>query len=286
MPQRPVWKGHIRIALVSIPVEIYSATRSGSQTAFRQIHEPSGQPIHYEKVVNGIGPIDPEDIRRGFEIEKGRYVLLEDEEIAAVRLESRKTIELNLFVDIGDIPVLYAEKPHYVVPADELAQEAYIVLREALRASGRAGIGQVVMRGRESLASLRCCGRGMVLETLRYADEVHAATAYFRDIPDSEADAGLLDLATELIERRAGRFDPQAYRDRYVDALQELVERKRRSGKRVVEPADEAEPAPAADITDLMAVLKQSLQPAKGSTRGKRPAPAPARRTARRKRAA
>ena len=109
MPARPVWKGHVRIALVSIPVEVYAATRSTSSTSFRQIHEPSGQPVHYEKVVTGIGPIDPKDIRRGFEFEKGRYVLLEDEEIEAVRLESRKTLELSQFVDAGDIPVLYAE---------------------------------------------------------------------------------------------------------------------------------------------------------------------------------
>ena len=260
MPQRPVWKGHIRIALVSIPVEIYNATRSASPVAFRQIHEPTGQPIHYEKVVNGVGPVSPDDIRRGFEYEKGRYVLLDDEEIEKVRLDSRRTVELSHFVEAGSIPVLYPERPYYVVPADELAEDAYIVLREALRRTNRAGLGQIVMRGRESLGALRACGRGMVFETLRYADEINKASGYFRDIPDVEPDAELLELAVALIDKRSGEFDAKAYRDRYVDALYELVERKRRSGGRLVEPAREQAAPASADVTDLMAALKQSLQ--------------------------
>lgn len=285
MPSRPVWKGHIRIALVSIPVEIYSATKSGAAVAFRQIHEPSGQPIHYEKVVNGIGPVSSDDIQRGFEYEKGRYVLLDDEEIQAVRLESRKTMELSHFVDAGSIPVLYPEKPYYVVPADELAEDAYIVLREALKKTKRAGLGQIVMRGRETLGALRWCGRGLVFETLRYADEVNRSDSYFRDIPDTEPDPELLDLAIALIDKRSGEFDAKDYRDRYVDALAELVERKRKSGGKLVEPAEDKEPA-ATDVSDLMAALRESLQ-GSGSARGsRRKSETPARRAGGRRKAA
>ena len=190
MAARAYWQGQIRLALVSIPVEIYSATKSGAQVSFQQIHEPTGKPIHYEKVVTGVGPVDADEIMKGFEYEKGNFVLLEQDEIDAVKLESKKTLELTQFVDAGEIDVLYYEKPYYVVPADDLAEEAFIVLREALRRTKKVGLGQLAMRGREYVVSLKPCGRGMVLETLRYADEVNKAQSYFRDIPDTSPDPG------------------------------------------------------------------------------------------------
>ena len=133
MAARAYWKGQIRLALVSIPVEIYSATKSGATIAFNQIHEPSGKRIKYEKVVPGIGPVDADEIVKGFQYAKDSYVLLDDEEIEAVKLESKKTLELTQFVDHDEIDVLYYEKPYYVVPADDLAEDAFIVLREALK---------------------------------------------------------------------------------------------------------------------------------------------------------
>jgi len=166
MAARPYWKGQIRLALVSIPVEIYSATKSGATIAFNQIHEPTGKRIKLEKTVAGIGPIDVEDIVRGFEYAKGEYVILDDKEIEAVRLESKKTLELTQFVDHHDIDPIYFEKPYYVVPADDLAGEAFIVLREALRGSRKIGLGQLAMRGREHVVSIKPCGRGLVMETL------------------------------------------------------------------------------------------------------------------------
>ncbi|HEY0114948.1 MAG TPA: Ku protein, partial [Allosphingosinicella sp.] len=169
MAARAYWKGQIRLALVSIPVEIFTATKSGAAIAFNQIHEPTGKRIRYEKVVEGVGPVDPDEIVKGFQYEKGSYVLVEDEEIEAVKLESKKTLELTQFVDADEIDVLYFEKPYYVVPADDLAEEAYIVLREALRRSKKVAIGQLALRGREYVVSLKPCGRGIVLETLRYA---------------------------------------------------------------------------------------------------------------------
>lgn len=260
MAARAYWQGQIRLALVSIPVEIYSATKSGASVSFRQIHEPSGKPIHYEKVVTGIGPVDPEEILKGYEVSKGEYVLLEQDEIDAVKLESKKTLELTQFVDIGDIDPIYYDKPYYVVPADDLAEEAFIVLREALRQARKIGLGQLAMRGREYVVSLKPCGRGMVLETLRYADEVNKATPFFRDIGDARPQADLLDLATTLIDKKAGRFDASEFHDRYVDALKDLIERKR-EGRRIATDDDDEKPAArGSNVIDLMAALKKSLE--------------------------
>lgn len=286
MPARAYWQGQIRLALVSIPVEIYSATKSGAQISFKQIHEPTGQPIHYEKVVTGVGPVDVNEIRKGYEVTKGEYVLLEQEEIDAVKLESKKTLELTQFVDASEIDVLYYEKPYFVVPADDLAEEAFIVLREALRRSKKVGLGQLAMRGREYVVSLKPCGRGMVLETLRYADEVNKAQSYFREIPDDQPDPELLDLAGALIDRKTGAFDPQEFHDRYVDALRDLVERKRAAhGKKIVD--DKGTPAKSgSNVVDLMAALKKSMEGRGGAANDDKPAPAkkvPARKPAAKK---
>jgi len=263
MAARAYWQGQIRLALVSIPVEIYSATRSGAQIAFHQIHEPSGKRIKYEKVVPGIGEVDPDDIVKGYEFEKGDYVLLDQDEIDAVKLESKKTLELTQFVDMNEIDVLYYERPYFVVPADDLAEEAFIVLREALRRAKKVGIGQLAMRGREYVVSLKPCGRGMVLETLRYAAEVNKAQGYFRDIPDSEPDEDLLDLATSLIEKKTAKFDPAKFHDHYVDALKDLIERKakQKSNRKIIEDKETGGAGRSgSNVVDLMAALKKSLE--------------------------
>lgn len=259
MAARAYWKGQIRLALVSIPVEIFTATRSGATIAFNQIHEPTGKRIKYEKVVPGIGPVDPDEIVKGYQYEKGSYVLLEDEEIEAVKLESKKTLELTQFVDHDEIDVLYYEKPYYVVPADDLAEEAFIVLREALKRTKKVALGQLAMRGREYMVSLKPCGRGIVLETLRYADEVNKAQSYFRDIEDAEPDEEMLELAEALIDRKTAKFDPGKFHDRYVEALEDLIERKRK-GKTIHTEEDEGKPAKGMNVVDLMAALKRSIE--------------------------
>ena len=260
MAARAYWQGQIRLALVSIPVEVYSATKSGATISFHQIHEPSGKRINYEKVVQGIGPVDRDEIVKGYEVSKGNYVLLDDDEIEAAKVESRKTLDLVQFVDAGEIDVFYFEKPYYVVPADDLAEEAFIVLREALRQSNKVGIGQISVRGRETLVSLKPCGKGIVLETLRYEDEVRKAQSYFREIPDTKPSKDLLDLATTLIEQRAAKFDPGEFHDRYVDALKKLIEKKQKAkGKKILEDVEEPETARGSNVIDLMAALKKSV---------------------------
>jgi DNA end-binding protein Ku len=289
MAARAYWQGQIRLALVSIPVEIYSATKSGAQVSFHQIHEPSGKRIKYEKVVPGVGPVDADEIMKGFEVEKGEYVLLEQDEIDAVKLESKKTLELTQFVDASEIDVLYYEKPYFVVPADDLAEEAFIVLREALRRTKKVGLGQLAMRGREYVVSLKPCGRGMVLETLRYADEVNKAQGYFRDIGDAKPEPELLDLAEALIEKKSGAFDPQEFHDRYVDALKDLIDRKRKAkGRKIIEDKDDGGGRSGSNVVDLMAALKKSME-GKGGAAKSTAAPekkAPARKPAARKPAA
>ena len=259
MAARPIWRGKIRIGLVSIPVEIYSATKSGASIAFHQIHEPSGKRIKYEKVVPGIGPVDRDEIIKGFEVSKGEYVLLEPEEIESVKLESRKTLDLSQFVELSDIDPIYFDKPYYVAPADDLAEEAFVVVREALRRSKKVGIGQLAMRGQEYIVSLKPCGRGMVLETLRYSDEVNKAQGYFRDIGDAEPDADLLEMATSLIEKKSGKFDAKEFHNRYVDALKGLIaEKRKKKGELVIQDPDRG-PTKSSNVIDLMAALKKSL---------------------------
>ena len=259
MAARPYWKGQIRLALVSIPVEVYSATKSGATIAFNQIHEPSGQRIKYEKVVPGIGPVDVDEIVKGFEYAKGKYVLLDEKEIEAVKLESKKTLELTQFVDAHDVDMIYFERPYYIVPADDLAEEAFIVLREALRRTRKIGLGQLAMRGREYVVSIKACGRGMVMETLRYADEVNKATSYFRDIGDKDPDEELLELATTLIDKKTGKFAATDFHDRYVDALKELIERKKKGKTLNIETEDMGNDMGSSNVVDLMAALKNSL---------------------------
>lgn len=260
MAARAYWQGQIRLALVSIPVEIYSATRSGAKISFRQIHEPSGKRIAYEKIVPGIGPVDRDEIIRGYEISKGNYVLLEDDEIEAVKIESKRTLELVQFVDTCEIDPLYFEKPYYVAPQDELAEEAFVVLREALRQAKKVALGQLSARGQEKLVAIKPCGKGLLLETLRYADEVREGQAFFDDIEEKKPKKELLDLATTLIDQKTAPFNAGEFHDRYADALKKLIEKKAKSqkGKKIIEDVDE--PADArSNVIDLMAALKQSV---------------------------
>ena len=287
MAARAIWRGQIRLALVSIPVELYPATKSGAQIQFHQVHEPTGKRIKYEKVVPGIGPVDKDEIVKGYEVSKGHYVLLDPEEIESVKLESRKTLDLVEFVDEDSIDAMYFDKPYYLVPADDLAEEAYVVLRDALKAAKKVGVGQLAMRGQEYVVALKPCGRGLLLETLRYADEVNKSSGFFRDIGDHKPDPDLLDMASMLIERKAGEFDPKEFHNRYVDALHQLIEKKQKAkGEKIIEDPDADEgPPKGSNVIDLMAALKKSLGDQKKSAPAKKPAKKTAQKEPARKRA-
>jgi DNA end-binding protein Ku len=276
MAARAYWQGQIRLALVSIPVEVYTATKSGAKIQFHQIHEPSGKRINYEKVVRGIGPVDRDEIVKGYEISKGNYVLLDEDEIEAAKVESRRTLDLVQFVDAGEIDVFYFDDPYYVVPADDLAEEAFVVLRDALKETKKIGLGQLSVRGREYLVSLKPCGKGLVLETLRYEDEVRKAQGYFKDISAAKPDKSMVDLAKTLIEQKTAPFDAGEFHDRYAEAIEELIAKKAKAkGKKILEDVEEPGVPRGSNVIDLMAALKKSVGGSGGEAK-KAPAKKPA----------
>ena len=260
MPSRPVWKGQLRLSLVSINVEMFPATKTSAKPTFRQIHGPTGKPIHYEKVVEGLGAVDKDDIKKGYEYEKGDYVLLEEDEIDAVKLETKKTLELVQFVEEGDIPALYFDSPYFLTPADDLAEDAYRVVRDALGKSKKVGIGQLALRGKEYLVCLKPMGKGLLLETMRYEEEVRKPQEFFSEIAAQAADDDLLDVATALINKKTSKFDPKLYEDHYGAALRELIARKLKSKGKRVEIEEEPERRETGNVIDLMAALKKSLE--------------------------
>ncbi|MDQ0321769.1 DNA end-binding protein Ku [Pararhizobium capsulatum DSM 1112] len=274
MVSHALWKGQLRLSLVSIPVEVYSATRPGARFSFRQIHEPSGKPVHYDKVVEGVGPVDMDEIVKGYEYESGKYVLLEPEEIDAVKLETKKALEMVQFVDSAEISPIYYDKPYYVVPTDDLAEDAYRVVRDALRKSGKVGLGQLTLRGREYIAAIRPCGDGLLLETLHYADELKKADPMFSGLSGKTSDKELLEVATALIDRKSGKFDAASFKDNYSAALKELVKKKLK-GKKIIDVNDDEEKSESRsdNVIDLMSALKKSLE---GGEEKKAPAKKPA----------
>ena len=270
---RPVWAGHIRLSLVSLPVKLYPATSSSARLSFNQIHAPSGKRVRYEKVVPGIGPVDAEDIVRGFPLGKNDYVVLSEEEIDSVKLEARKTLELVQFVDACEIEPIWFDRPYFVVPDGDLAQEAFTVVRDALRKAGKVGLGQFVMRQRAYVGALKPCGRGMIVETLRFEDEVRRAAPYFEAIADAKADTELLDLAGELIARKSAPFDAGRFHDQYTDALRDLIEAKRKAKGGTLElDGDDDGPGAGGEVIDLMAALRKSLAGGKARAPARKPA--------------
>lgn len=283
---RPIWKGQLRLSLVSIPVEVFTATKSNARPTFRQIHEPTGKPIHYEKVVDGIGPVERDDIKKGYEYGKGDYVLLEDDELDAVKLETKKTLELVQFVEEDEIPPLYFDAPYFVAPADELAEDAFRVVRDALRKSRKVGLGQLALRGKEYLVSIKPCGKGLLMETLHYEDELKKSDSFFSEIPAKSSDDELLEIATALIDKKTAAFDPKAFKDHYQSALRELIQRKLKSKGRRVTAIDDDEAGARDNVIDLMSALKQSLaggKPAAAKTPARKPAAKPKPAAARKK---
>lgn len=278
MPARAYWTGRIRLSLVSIPIQLYSTTKSGARISFNQIHEPSGKRIRYEKVVPGIGPIDTGEIVKGYEVEKGKYVLLTDEEIDEVKLEAKRTIDLVQFVGEDEIDPVYFESSYFVAPEDdEDGQEAYVVLREALKKEKKIGLGQIVIRGKGAIVAIRPEGKGLLLQTLHYADEVQKADPFYQDVPAKKPDSEMISLASELIEKKTKKFDPKEFHDKYTDALKELIEAKQE--KRAPRQIEEAE-LPS-NVINLMDALKRSVGKKGESAKQDKEEKKPAKRTKR-----
>jgi DNA end-binding protein Ku len=256
MAARAYWKGFLRLSLVSIAVEVYNAVESKNEISFRQIHKPSGRRINYTKTVQGIGEIDSADIVKGYEVGPDEYVTLDPEEIDAVKLESKKTIDLVKFVDAADIDPRYFERPYYLGIGDKHSGEGYAVIRDALRKTGKVGLGQLTIAGREWLVAVSPLEDGLAMEMLRYDDELRDATPFFEDVPNEKPDKEMVDLAVELIERKSGKFTPMEFHNHYGEALRELVDKKMQ-GHKIRAPQEDA--SPRGKVVDLMAALKKSI---------------------------
>ena len=246
---RAYWKGYLRLSLVTIAVEVYNAVETKNEISFRQIHKPSGKRVHYEKVAQGIGKIDNSDIAKGYEVDTDTYVILEPEEIEALKLESKKTIDLVQFVDARTVDYRFFERPYFVAPADSLAGEGYVVIRDALSKTGRVGLAQVTIGGREWLVAIAPMGDGLVMEMLRYSEELRDPSDFFTEVPTAKPKKELIDLAVQLIEQKTSPFKPQDFRDHYQDALKELVQEKLR-GRKIITHDEGARPT-GTNVVDL-----------------------------------
>ena len=260
---RSFWKGSLRLSLVFIPVKLVSATRSEGKPAMHQVDRKSKQRIRYQKVVASGEVIDKDDIVSGYQLENGTYVLFEGEELDAVKLKSRHTIELTQFVQHCEIDPLYFERPYYVLPDGDAAEEGYCVIRDALRASGKIAIGQLTIRGREELVALEPLGKGLALQTLRYQEEIKSEETVFANVGDVKVRKDLLDMAQNLIESRSGDFDPAEFKNHYAEALRKLVKEKVDKGK-VVDVGGDDERKDSGNVIDFMEALKRSVAESTG----------------------
>jgi DNA end-binding protein Ku len=260
MAPRAFWTGHLRLSLVNIPVKLYPATTAERAIAMHQIHEPSGKRIRYQKVVPGIGPVENEEITKGYEYDKGKYVLIDQKEIDDLKLESKQTIELARFVDEDAIDDRYYETPYYLLPDGEMADEGYTILQKALKDAKKIGVGQFILRGHGNIVAVKPFGKGMILEVLRHANEIRAAEPIFKEITEVKVDKEALDLAKELIKRKSGKFEPEQFKDEYSEAVWELINAKLEHRK----PEIVTEAPGTAKVINIMDALKKSVQQGKG----------------------
>jgi DNA end-binding protein Ku len=255
MAYRPTWQGHLKLSLVTCPVALYTAVNSGGDVHFNLINPKTNNRIRMITTDPDTGPIDRADLVKGYEVEKGKYVLVTDEEIRSVRLESTRTIEIERFVPDSEIDRLYWDHPYYLAPDGKLAQEAFAVIREAMRDAGQIALGRIVLSTRERLLALEPRGKGIVATSLRSADEVRKPDEIFSQIADVKPDPAMIDIARRIIEQQEGPFDPSQFVDRYEKALKALIEEKQKGHK----PVAAAEPEDT-NVVDLMSALRASLQ--------------------------
>lgn len=272
MPARAYWKGYLRLSLVTIGIELFTAVNSGKDTALHQIHKPSGKRIRYEKVAPGIGAVKAKDIVKGFEVEKDEYVVLDPEELDEIKLESRRTIDLVQFVDHEEIDPRYYERPYYVTPSgDEVAAEGFAVIREALKSGKKVGLGQMATRGRDQMCAVRACGDGLLLETLRYANEVKDSDTIFDGITNVTPDKEMLALANQLIKKKTHKFDPDKFKSHYAAALKALIAEKKKTGEVSHATDEELGVKGQSNVIDLMAALRASVKGKAAAKSGKGP---------------
>ncbi len=272
MAARPTWQGHLKLSLVSCPVALYTAVDRGGDVHFNMLHKTTHNRIRMIPTDPETGPVDRADIVKGYEIEKGRYVIVTPEEIDSVRLESTRTLEIDRFVEEDDIDRLYWNDPYYLVPDGKAAVEAYSVIREAMAASGKIALGRLVLHQRERMLALEPRDKGIVCWSLRSHDEVRDEAGFFDDIPDKKADKAMIEIATRIIEQQEGPFDPSKFVDHYEDALRDLIKQKEKGAVKVA-TVDEPEDT---NVVDLMEALRRSLGKSGGAETKAAPKKSPA----------
>lgn len=279
MAARPSWQGHLKLSLVTCPVALYNAISPRGDVHFNMINPATGNRIRMITVDAGTEePLERKNLVKGYEIAKGEYVIVTQEEIDSVKLESTKTIEIESFVPAADIDHLYWDNPYYLVPDGKMAAEPFAVIREAMERAEQVALGRIVISSRERLVAIEPRDRGLVATTLRSYDEVRAMKDYFADIPQVRPDPEMIAIASKIMAQKEADFDPTEFKDHYEDALRELIERKQK-GHKISKKDEPAE----SNVINLMDALKASLKggaekPKKAEKADKPTKPAPKKR--------
>ena len=256
MAPRAYWKGYLKLSLVSCPIAIFPATSEREKISFHQLNKKTGHRIRYQKVDADTGAEVPADqIVKGYEVSKGEYIEVEPEELEAVAIESKRMIEIDTFVPRDEIDDLYLNNPYYVVPDGEVGQQAFAVIREAIRKEGMVALGKVVFTSREHVMLLEPRGKGLVGVTLRFPYEVRKEEDYFDDVADEKVPKDMLELATHIVETKKSHFQPEKFDDRYEEALKDLLDKKQH-GKKIERPTERA----PAKVINLMDALRRSVE--------------------------
>jgi DNA end-binding protein Ku len=266
---RAYWKGYLKLSLVSCPIALYPATSEREKISFHQLNKNTGHRIRYRKVDAETGDeVESSEIIKGYEVAKGEYIELDPEELEAVALESKRTIEIDEFVPKAQIDELYLRDPYYIVPDGDVGQQAFAVIREAIRKEGMVAVGKIVFTSREHIIALEPRDKGMMGITLRYPYEVRKQSEYFEDIKNEKVPKDMLDLALHIVDTKRGDFEPDKFEDQYEDALKELL-RKKQQGEKIERPKEPAR----SNVVNLMDALRESVQAesAGGSARRKLP---------------
>jgi DNA end-binding protein Ku len=256
MAPRPYWKGYLKLSLVSCPVALYPASTQAEKTHFHQINTRTGNRLRQQMVDEETGRVvDTEHKGRGYELSKGRYVPIEEEELKAVQVESTHTIDIDTFVPKDEIDERFIEKPYYIVPNDDSGEDAFNVIRDAMQDKERVALARIVMAHREHILAIQPYGKGLLGVTLRYPYELREPNAYFRGIRNKRMPKDMVSLASHILDSKAGHFDPSKFKDQYETALKRLIQRKAK-GKKIEIPEEKEE---SSNVVDLMEALRQSI---------------------------
>jgi DNA end-binding protein Ku len=269
---RAYWKGYLKLSLVSCPISLFPATSGREKISFHQLNRNTGNRIKYRKVDAETGEeVEAANIIKGYEVDKGQYIELEPDELEAIALEAKHSIDIEKFVPKDEIDDLYLADPYYVVPDGEVGQQAFAVIREAVRKEGMVAIAKVVFTSREHMIALEPRGKGMMAVTLRYPYEVRKPDEYFSEIEDEKVPKDMLELATHIVETKLGKFEPDKFEDEYEGALKDLLRKKQKGEK--IEPTKERAPS---NVVNLMDALRKSVnedgqRPARAAKKGRKP---------------